>query len=353
VFAVAGSIVLGAVALSGAAEFRLRDRCDVAGTLVTLADVAEVFAPDPQQIGQLGGIELFPAPPPGQRRFVRQREIEDLLALRGVNLAGHRFSGAAQVEIARDGRTPQGPVEPRASASTTHRAERLIRDAIVQHLQRHVAKDEPWSVQVQTRLDDRQAQAVSTAGERISARGGHPPWTGGQRFELELATTEGTATLAVEAQVTLPPAVVVALRSIPKGSVIQVTDVQLQRGIHVESQEDACYTLEEVLGSETTQVIPAGKAIEKGYIRSPILVRRGQAVTVCARSSGIRVRTTARAKDDGSQGDLIAVESLLDRKAYYARVCGIQEAEVYARAVQSGRDVADRDHAITAERESQ
>ena len=42
----------------------------------------------------------------------------------------------------------------------------------------------------------------------------------------------------------------------------------------------------------------------------------------------MQVRTTARAREDGSQGDLITVESLTERKPFFARVCGPQEVEV-------------------------
>jgi hypothetical protein len=54
-----------------------------------------------------------------------------------------------------------------------------------------------------------------------------------------------------------------------------------------------------------------------------------------ARSAGLRVRTTVRSREDGGVGDLIAVESLTDRAAFYARVTGIQEAEVYAAPAES------------------
>ena len=72
-------------------------------------------------------------------------------------------------------------------------------------------------------------------------------------------------------------------------------------------------------------------------LRTPALVRRGDVVTVYARSAGIRVRTAARARDDGSQGDLVSVESLLDRSTFFARVSGIREVEVYARSRASRR----------------
>ena len=338
VIVAAAGMALSASPEIRAAELRLRDRCEVAGAVVTLADVARIFTGDAGEGKQLAAIELFPAPPDGQTRFVRQREIEDLLALRGVNLLRHQFSGANQVQIARRSRSPDRAVsEPAVAASVVRRAERLLREAIVEYLAHQVSQDEPWSVEV--RLDERRAEAISAAGDKISVGGGQAPWTGQQQFEVTVDSPKGRAQFGVSAAVALPPAVAVSLRSLPRGAVIQPGDVGLQRSRTLgEKESDVFLSIDELLGSETTRAIPAGKVVQHGFVRPPLLVRRGQVVTVHARSSGIRVRTTARARDDGSLGDLVAVESLLDRTAYFVRVCGIREVEVYARSVRAAEE---------------
>jgi hypothetical protein len=53
-------------------------------------------------------------------------------------------------------------------------------------------------------------------------------------------------------------------------------------------------------------------------------------VTVFARAAGVEVRTTARAKDEGSAGQVIAVEVIGERQSFLARVSGPQEVEVLA-----------------------
>ena len=63
-------------------------------------------------------------------------------------------------------------------------------------------------------------------------------------------------------------------------------------------------------------------------------MHRGDVVTVYAQSGAVRIRTNARSRDEGSIGELVAVESLLNRSTYYARVSGIREVEVYARPPQ-------------------
>jgi flagella basal body P-ring formation protein FlgA len=134
-----------------------------------------------------------------------------------------------------------------------------------------------------------------------------------------------------------PEMVVVTTRSIGRGVKLQAGDLELavsQRG----TAENALIDLEEAVGLQTTQVLPAGAVVRAGSVRQPLCVRRGEVVTVHVRAHGLRVRTTARARSDGSQGDVIDVESLLDRTEYSARVCGVQQVEIDVTGVAEGND---------------
>jgi flagella basal body P-ring formation protein FlgA len=65
-------------------------------------------------------------------------------------------------------------------------------------------------------------------------------------------------------------------------------------------------------------------------VQAPLLVRRGEVITVVSQGGGIRVRTTARARQDGARGQLVRVESLDTREPYDVRVVGLREAAVFA-----------------------
>jgi flagella basal body P-ring formation protein FlgA len=245
-----------------AAEIELRRECRCDGPVVTLGDVAEVLAAESEDAAALASVELFPAPSPGGQRYVRVRQIQDLLLLRGVPLAKHRLSGASQVMIVGGG-----------------------------------------------------------AGARACETG--------SRVQLVQALEEPEPVTA--ATVT----VVVAARALPRGAVIGPGDVRLadQRAEDVPAGSLAAG--EQVLGQETTRAIGAGKVLTSTAVRPPILVRRGEVVSVFAYSPGVCVRSVGRARDEGSLGDLVAVESFEDRKVFLARVRSVQEVEVFARAVRT------------------
>jgi flagella basal body P-ring formation protein FlgA len=316
----------------GAAEFRLRPECRCAKAVVTLGDVADVLAADPGQVQSLSAIELFPLPPPGNQRYLGARELQDLLFLRGVNLIGHRFSGSSQVTIL--GPSPADrPAPPKAlSGPVMERAQRSVADAILRHLKEHAAPGRAWQVDV--KLSEEDAKLLAAARE-VSASGGEEPFVGEQVFEVVAASAGRTARLAVNAQVSPAAAVVVAARSIPSGAVISAADVTLTSGQPANAAGEPFASVEEVVGLQATRLIPADKVVDRDAVRAPVLVHRGEVVTVYSRRPGIQVKVIARARDEGSLGQLVAVENLAERKSFLARVTGVAEAEVDVSPAQS------------------
>ena len=300
--------------------------------VVTLGQIAEVLSADSQTNKELAAIELFPAPAEGRKRFVSVREIQDILLRRGVNIAQHRFSGASQVAISRAGRVEQVAYEKPLFASALRSANRRVSDAILDHLRSVVSDTKSWNVDVT--LSPEQARCLQGPVRDLTAAGGSAPWNGTQRFLITAAQNDGQPLqMQVEAQVSLPPNVVVANRAIPRDTIITAADLTLNSEVARTDVVESFNRIEDVVGRQAARTIAAGAVVDSQSIRQPLLVRRNEIVTVTARAAGIRVSTDARARSEGSLGDLIQVESLHDRQSYYARVCGSREAEVFSPTV--------------------
>lgn len=313
-----------------AAEIHLRSECHCTKGLVRLGDVAEIRAADAGEAAKLGEIELCAAPASGSKSFVRAREIQDLLALRGLNLTKYRLSGASQVEIRTGGSSESRlPITASIARRTTER----VQDAIATYLERQ-APDNEGGWQVELQLSDDQVRTLSASKNEPIASGGEAPWVGNQEFVVTLPTEAGEQSAVIAARVTPAPRVVVATRALVPGEIVQAPDVKLAQ-IKPGRIDSPFFKLEEVVGQETKRAIVVGQAFDEDDLRSPLLVRRGDAVTVYARSAGIRVRTPGRANEDGSRGDVIVVESILNRERFHARVSGIREVEVYAEAAEA------------------
>lgn len=331
-------LILATAAVSAAAEIQVRTRCTPRGPIVTLGDVAEISAADAQEAARLAARELFPAPAAGQQRIIRLRELQDLLFDQGISLAGHRLSGASQVVVAAPAEPERAVERHSLSPAVLKRSERAVSEAIVQYLQDQAPSGGEW--RVAAKLSNAQARAVPADARRIVVRGGQAA-SGTQQFEVVVEDGPQPVSFVVAADVTQPLPVVVAAKSIGRGDVIRPSDLRLQPQPAGADKADPFRAIEDAVGGQAVQEIPAGTVLQRPLVCSPLLVRRGEMITVYSRAAGIRIRLTARAREDGSLGDLVTVESLLDRKTYAVRICGVQEAEVYGRAMQAASAPAD------------
>jgi flagella basal body P-ring formation protein FlgA len=314
---------------AAAAELRLRARCNPAGAVVTLGDVAEIGSADARQTASLAAIELFPAPSGTEQRIVRVREIQDLLLLRGVSLTQHQFCGANEVAVQTMVVRPQAPAGKSLPAAETQRIKRRVCEALVKYLSEHAAAPQAWSVDFA--LTEAQARSLADPVRAINVAGGCTPWTGSQRFDVAVEGGKDPARVTIDASVRIVPPVVVALRGLARGAVIREGDVELQHLAAAEKMAGALHAVEDAIGHELVRPVGTGSPVAYDSLRAPLAVHRGEVVTVYAQSGAVRIRTNARSRDEGSVGELVAVESLLNRSTYYARVSGIREVEVYAR----------------------
>ncbi len=311
-----------------AADLRLRAQCNPAGPVVRLGDLAEIDSADARQSASLAAVELFPAPTAGEQRIIPVREIQDLLLLRGVNLTDHHFSGSSEVTVQTVVARPSAPAGKPVPAAETQRIKRRACEAIVKYLSERAASPQTWSVEFQ--LSEAQARGLADPLRRINVAGGCSPWTGSQRFDLAVEGATEPAQMTIEATVRIIAPVVVALRPLARGAVVREGDVELQH-VAAEKTAGALHALEDAIGHELVRPVGSGAMVSSDCLRPPLAVHRGEVVTVYAQSGAVRIRTNARSRDEGSVGELVAVESLLNRSTYYARVSGVREVEVYAR----------------------
>ena len=326
--------LVASVSNANAAEISFRPVVELHSPVVKLSDVADILSERPSD-RNLADIELFPAPAVGQFRYVQANEILDILSRRIFDFTKHEVSGASQIKLMRKYQKIRLP-RPTAKQSTLTAAQLdaardRVRQAIVRHLgQIHPAGVEaPWEIQF--RLSAIQARAVANHPQAIVASGGTNPWVGGQQFEISAAPgSQQTAAaavsnlrIAVTTHVQLPLSVVVATRVIASGQIIQPSDVTLQIGKKGAIRQ-AVHTVNDVIGKEARRSIPAGQTIKQSNLQVPVVIKRGDIVTVYSYSQGIRVRVVAVAQAKGEIGGSLMVKPTWSRdvKPFATRVTG-------------------------------
>jgi len=280
------TLVLGWSQAGGAAEIVLRQRVTLRGPLVRLGDVADLSASTDARLQELITTPLMPAPAPGTRKYLRVTQLRDLLASRGISLAELTFRGAPRVALW----MPPERAANLASRSKTGPSGRRPTNGGFTH---RVGSD----------------PSVRPQGNR-----GRPK---------RLKPT-GPAEPAKPTE-----SAVVTVRPVQRGMVVRAVDVEI-RSPEGRVPLRAIRSLDQAIGMVAQQSLRAGVLLMESQLKAPRLVERGETVTVFARTAGIQVRTLAIARQDGSLGELIQVETADRREHFMARVAGLRELEVFA-----------------------
>jgi len=332
VLTLAAATLLSVVAAgrTAAVELVLRDRCVPRGAIVRLGDVADLVAIDADARKESLELPLTPSPAPGTQQRLSAAQLRDLLAASGVDAASWRLAGAPAVVIEAPSRSIEPAPAPAPRQITREAAHEQILAEVRQFL-RGQTGHELWTVELEP--NSTLIEAFCSAAVRPSITGGKAPWTGRQRFEFHWP--DEPAGLGATVRVDRLEMAACAVRTIERGDFVRATDVVL-RPVGGGVPPRAVATLEAAIGKEALQTIRTDSVVLSNQLRTPLVVRRGERVTVKAKAAGVVVRTYGTAREDGSLGDLIMVEALEGREKYAARVSGVRELEVFAAGAVAG-----------------
>ena len=331
-----------------AAEIRLKTApVQITEPLVMLADIADVLPMGSENVESLRQTVLFPTPADGETRTLDQWELRTMLSQLGINSLYHSICGAENIAIvgvaARNvatrntapvkpneqfviqanhltpmGLTPSGmhpvtPITVRSEVSPpisglTDDIARLLEEQIAQALRIYLnftnRIERSWDISLN--LAPEQIRLFATNGQIADIDGGQIPFTGVQQFHIRL---QNNVTVTVNAVVALPLEVVVARRTLPKGHIINESDVMLQRADRING-DDFFVDIKNVVGREVVRPVRDLTVLAQSSIRPPLWVRKGEIVTVRAPKDGILVSTEATALQDGIEGDTISVAKI-------------------------------------------
>lgn len=122
--------------------------------------------------------------------------------------------------------------------------------------------------------------------------------------------------------------IIVAARPLKRGSILTPDDIylaesdisRLSRGYVVESDH--------AVGHKIRRTVMTGDPITPGLLETPAMIRRGQVVSLEARSAGLTVRMAGIARSDGIFGEVIEFENQSSKRAVQAIVRTPQSAEI-------------------------
>ncbi len=132
----------------------------------------------------------------------------------------------------------------------------------------------------------------------------------------------------VTANVIVTESVLVVARSLPRDHVLTETDLvaaerdvsRLTRG-YVTRAED-------VVGRELKRQVIEGSVLVPGMMKSSVMIRRGQSVTITVQNDALNITMAGKALMDGAENQRIRVENLTSQRVVEAIVRSPEHVEV-------------------------
>lgn len=316
-----------------AGEVRLRSDCQAQGTLVRLADVAELVDVSEDERRELEPLPLFPAPRAGLTRTVTAQHVRETMALYGLSQPKLRISGQCRV-VGNEATDP-------AAVATVHAAEYVsahsepspaespndrLSARVIAYLQSKERIRTEWRVEPQ--LTAPQAEAIA---EMVNPEitGGQAPWTGRQVLSIRDRNVAGGKSITIRAEVARIARAIVAKRQLAPGDLIGVEDIELAEVNPLALGPSTVLNIDDALGKEVKQSVAAGQVMASTSLRRPLVVKRGEMITVYSVAAGIQVKASAKALGDAALGDVILLQATETKKQFQGRVTAPQEAMVF------------------------
>lgn len=328
--------LLATLALAG--EVQLGGSCQARGAVVRLGDIAEfvdVTAEDRREIEQLA---LFPAPQIGLSRRVTAQDVRETMSLYGLSLPMLRVTGECNVEgnnaVAAVKSTPLQPVAHDVEEDEPSNSEQMMADLnakLIRYLQTKERIRTQWKVL--PLLSSEQTQAI-VAMEQPEVSGGQAPWVGRQVFSVRDRSVVAGKPTTFKADVERIARAVVARRQLAVGEILRIDDVEVGQVNTVVLTPNTLLNVDDAVGKEVKQSIQAGQVVQSLSLRRPIVVKRGELITVYSIAAGVQVKARGKALADAALGDVIILESAETKKQFQCRVTAPQEAMVFVESPQ-------------------
>lgn len=120
----------------------------------------------------------------------------------------------------------------------------------------------------------------------------------------------------------------VASYSIPQGKILSAGDIELQKREISSLKRGYIGSSEQIIGMKTRRPISRGTPFTPMAIKAKIAVKKGQKITIIAKSNGIQVKAKGEAQRNGAIGDIIPIKNLRSKRTVDARITSSGTAEV-------------------------
>lgn len=132
--------------------------------------------------------------------------------------------------------------------------------------------------------------------------------------------------------------IVVPARDLMRGEVIADSDLTYAQVSSTALPASTVTKFDALIGMQTRRMLRAGESVRPDDVRRPVVVTKGQAVTMSFSATGVELTAMGRAMSEGGVGDTVTVQNPVSFRMVSATVTG--PGSVRANAALSSLSVA-------------
>lgn len=285
----------------------LKEKVVVDQDMVRLSDLADVSGVSQAASSHLGATMVAKSPLPGQTRFVSLDYIRIRLRQAGFQTDEMTFQGVQDVQVSRESVT-------------------LSRDSVIHAVAKTIRERMPWKnedVVINNIHFDEDIQLPTGKLTHRIVPNRNEDYLGQTLLALKLFVDgELVKKTWVHADISVMADVVKVVRPLGKNQKIERPDVAVVHSDLADLPSDTVRSVDEALGSRTTQMIYPNTILKAGMISLPPLVNRGDIVKIVANAGPMTITATGKVKQQGRKGEMISVINTDSNRVITARVIG-------------------------------
>ncbi len=149
-----------------------------------------------------------------------------------------------------------------------------------------------------------------------------------QEMEVAIMAADGEEVrVSMSADVELWGDVVCAARNLSRNTILRAADLDTMRRNITMLGPDVITDPAQAAGLQLKTAMRPGSVFFKRLLKRPMIVKRGDMVTIVVHSGPLMVRAAGRIDMAGALGDMVMVKNLMSRKKIYARIVNAHEVE--------------------------
>jgi len=297
-------------ASNGGASVSVRPTSSVKGDSVLLRDLAELNGFAPEEAERVGRIYLAKAPAPGETRRFPGRFLQKMLA---VNKVAAKMSIPEQIEVRRDAHRVSlddisSLYKEEVCRRTGSSADQVSLDGL--NLKEELSIPEG---EVDLKIDFNPTESFRglTVGRLLVSVNDKP-----------------VRSLQVSATVERRGRAVVPVRLVAKGEVLRAEDLSYDEIPLSKAPVNLVTEMDDVVGQVALKPLSSGQPLTTSQVEAPLLVHRGDMVTLVIDSRGMRIETPGVAVQSGRKQELIKVVNTSSNKTLIGQVVAVGEVKV-------------------------